>query len=487
MTEKTAVNAPSSAADLKSQTSSKFELKTPKGTKDFGPGEMAIREVIFSKIISVFKRHGAVTIETPAFELKEVLTGKYGEDSKLIYDLQDQGGELCSLRYDLTVPFARFLAMNKSIKNIKRYQIAKVYRRDQPVMTKGRFREFYQCDFDIAGENFERMVPDAEVVKVMEEVLEELEIGKFSIKLNNRKVLDGIFEVAGVREDLYRSISSAVDKLDKVSWNEVKAEMIQKGLTDQIADTIGEYVRMSGGPELIDKLLSSSSLKDNNRAVEGLEDLRLLFKYMYYFGVKGRNVNFDLSLARGLDYYTGTIIECVAIEGPEGVGSVVGGGRYDDLVGMFGNTKIPCVGASLGIERLYSIIEAKTLAASSLTGGIIKAVPTQVFVAAAGADLLEERMQLCNELWKAGLRVEMTMKRRVKALDQFGYCEKNGIEYAIVIGPEEIEKGNVKLRYIADRREEIVPRDCAISKLKNLLGSAYVDNSLPNQLDQLKI
>src|SRR5437016_351539 len=191
---------------------------------------MAIREKMFQIITNVFKRHGGMALDTPVFELKEVLTGKYGEDSKLIYDLQDQGGELCSLRYDLTVPFARFLAMNKSIKNIKRYQIAKVYRRDQPVMTKGRFREFYQCDFDIAGENFERMVPDAEVVKVMEEVLEELEIGKFSIKLNNRKVLDGIFEVAGVREDLFRSISSAVDKLDKVSWNEVKAEMTQKGL-----------------------------------------------------------------------------------------------------------------------------------------------------------------------------------------------------------------------------------------------------------------
>ena len=362
MTEKTITASPSPATTTTAPV--KFELKTPKGTRDFGPGEMALRELIFSKIISVFKRHGAVTIETPVFELKEVLTGKYGEDSKLIYDLQDQGGELCSLRYDLTVPFARFLAMNKSIKNIKRYQIAKVYRRDQPVMTKGRFREFYQCDFDIAGENFERMIPDAEVAKVMEEVLEELEIGKFCIKLNNRKVLDGIFEVAGVREDQFRSISSAVDKLDKASWGEVKAEMIQKGLTEQVADAIGEYVRMSGGPELIDRLLSSS-LKQNNRALEGLEDMRLLFKYMYYFGVKGKNVSFDLSLARGLDYYTGTIIECVATDGPDGVGSVVGGGRYDDLVGMFGSTKIPCVGASLGIERLYSIIEAKMVASSS--------------------------------------------------------------------------------------------------------------------------
>ena len=164
---------------------------------------------------TVFKRHGATTLDTPVFELKEILSGKYGEDSKLIYDLQDQGGELCSLRYDLTVPLARWLAMNPSVQSFKRYQIAKVYRRDQPAMTKGRMREFYQCDFDIAGA-YDAMIPDAEVLKIVNDVFKALGWESYTIKMNHRKILDGMFKAAGVKEDLIRPISSAVDKLDKV-------------------------------------------------------------------------------------------------------------------------------------------------------------------------------------------------------------------------------------------------------------------------------
>jgi len=197
--------------------------------------DMVIRDKIFSTITDVFKRHGAVTIDTlvvrsvqrttypnadttpsPVFELREILAGKYGEDSKLIYDLKDQGGEICSLRYDLTVPFARWLAMN-NIQTIKRYHIAKVYRRDQPAMTKGRMREFYQCDFDIAG-IYDPMLPDAEIIRIVCEIFEGLGWqGKYTIKINHRKILDGIFAVCGVPADKTRAISSAVDKLDKVS------------------------------------------------------------------------------------------------------------------------------------------------------------------------------------------------------------------------------------------------------------------------------
>lgn len=207
-----------------------------------------MREAMFSKILTVFKRHGAVTIDTPVFELKEILSGKYGEDSKLIYDLQDQGGELCSLRYDLTVPFARYLAMNRQHQNFKRYQIAKVYRRDNPSVNKGRMREFYQCDFDIAG-TYDPMIPDAEVIRVAVEVLESLDIGDFTVKINHRKILDGMFEVCGVPEDKIRSISSAVDKLDKMEWELVKKEMTEeKGLDPVVADRIGEYVKLNGKP-----------------------------------------------------------------------------------------------------------------------------------------------------------------------------------------------------------------------------------------------
>lgn len=450
------------------------ELKTPKGTRDYEPEEMAIRERVMETITKVFKKHGAVTIDTPVFELKEVLTSKYGEDSKLIYDLEDQGGELCALRYDLTVPFARFLAMNKQHRTMKRYHIAKVYRRDQPIMTKGRYREFYQCDFDIAGDNFEAMLPDAEVFKVIHEVLSTLDIGGFLIKCNHRAVLDGIFEIAGVAEDRFRAVCSSVDKLDKLPWSAVRAELCgEKGLTEETADRIGEFVQLRGGAELVDELLARTELADNGRTRRGLEDLQLLFRYLRVFGITS-DVSFDMSLARGLDYYTGVIMEAVLLGQKAGqeVGSIAGGGRYDNLVGMFSeSTQIPCVGASVGIERLFAIIEARARKA-----GPIKTCPVQVFVAAAGADLMEERMAVLGELWAAGLSAEMTMKRKVKALNQFNHCEKNAIPVAVVLGPGELERGIVKLRRISDRLEVEAPRDNFLDKLRELLVGGGADD-----------
>lgn len=211
--------------------------------RDYHPTEMAVREHVFSTVTKVFKRHGAVTINTPVMELKETLTGKYGEDSKLIYDVADQGGELLAMRYDLTVPFARYVAQNK-IKQIKRYHIARVYRRDNPAMNSGRYREFYQCDIDIAGEYNAKMVPDAECVKIVTEVLDDLKLGEYVVKVNNRKLLDGMFAVCGVPEDMFRTICSAVDKLDKEPWEAVRSEMIdEKGLDAAAADRIGQYVK----------------------------------------------------------------------------------------------------------------------------------------------------------------------------------------------------------------------------------------------------
>ncbi|XP_049287291.1 histidine--tRNA ligase, cytoplasmic-like [Anopheles funestus] len=188
-------------------------LKTPKGTRDHGPKAMAIRQRLLNQIIGVFRKHGAETIDTPVFELKAVLTGKYGENAKLIYDLKDQGGELLALRYDLTVPFARYVSMS-NISTIKRYHIAKVYRRDNPQMMRGRYREFYQCDFDIAGP-YDPMLSDAECVKVVCEILHEVDVGEFIVKLNHRKLLDGIFQLCGVPMEKFRNVCSSIDKLDK--------------------------------------------------------------------------------------------------------------------------------------------------------------------------------------------------------------------------------------------------------------------------------
>ena len=452
----------------------KITLKTPKGTRDWEPLSMSLRKHVFSTIERVFSTHGAVTIDTPVFELKEILAGKYGEDSKLIYDLQDQGGELCSLRYDLTVPFARFVAMNPTeYGNIKRYHIAKVYRRDQPAMTKGRFREFYQCDFDIAG-TYDAMVPDAECLCVLVETLDALDIGAFTIKLNHRKLLDAIFAVCGVPDDKIRTISSAVDKLDKSPWDEVKHEMVaEKGLPADVADRIGTYVLQRGSRELIAKLREDAALMQNNKAVEGLADMELLFQYLDVYGVVDR-VSFDLSLARGLDYYTGVIYEAItALSAPPtkegapaqrktkdngeldestvGVGSIAAGGRYDHLVGMFCGAKrpdaVPCVGVSIGVERVFSILLQRLQEAQARGERTsVRQKEVDVYVMSMGDGLLLERMQVCKMLWDAGIKAEFLYKKKPKLQQQFAVVDKEQIPLAVLLAPGEWANGTVRVK-----------------------------------------
>uniref|UniRef100_A0A8D3CS63 histidine--tRNA ligase n=1 Tax=Scophthalmus maximus TaxID=52904 RepID=A0A8D3CS63_SCOMX len=367
---------------------------------------MAIREKVFNTIISCFKRHGAETIDTPVFELKETLTGKYGEDSKLIYDLKDQGGELLSLRYDLTVPFARYLAMNK-ITNIKRYHIAKVYRRDNPAMTRGRYREFYQCDFDIAGQ-YDAMIPDAECLKIVHEILSELELGDFRIKVNDRRILDGMFAVCGVPDDKFRTICSTVDKLDKMAWEDVKMEMVkEKGLSEEVADQIGEYVSMQGGMDLAERLLQDQKMLQSKQACAGLSDIKLLFSYLQLFQVTDKVV-FDLSLARGLDYYTGIIYEGVLTQAGESV---------------------------------------------SASAQKVRTTEVQVMVASAQKNLLEERLRLITELWNAGIKAEVMHKKNPKLLSQLQHCEESGIPLVAILGEQELKDGVVKLRVVATREE----------------------------------
>ncbi|KAF9427302.1 Cytoplasmic and mitochondrial histidine tRNA synthetase [Podila epigama] len=472
--------APKKGGDDDKKGKGGFTLKNAKGTKDYSPQEMAVREKIFSTIIGVFKKHGGITIDTPVFELKEILSGKYGEDSKLIYDLEDQGGEKCSLRYDLTVPFARFLAMNgKEYQNMKRYHIAKVYRRDQPAMTKGRMREFFQCDFDIAG-TYDAMIPDSEVLRILTECLTALDLGDFTIKINHRKILDGIFEVCGVPEDKIRTISSAVDKLDKLPWVDVRKEMTEdKGLDPKAADLIGEYVRLKGGEELLERLYKDEKLSQNARAKEGLDDMSLLFKYMNVLNVT-KHTSFDLSLARGLDYYTGLIYEAVlegsappTLENGEkaratlkkgsdeldentvGVGSVAAGGRYDNLVGMFSGTNkkgqpnlvIPCVGISIGVERVFSIMMQKQKKAQ------VKSNEVEVYVVGLGGASVEERMKICTELWDAGIKAEFAYKLKPRTQNQWDACDRDMIPLAVIVGGEELEKGLVKIKDMRTKDE----------------------------------
>ena len=493
-----------SVDDTMPKEKSGFQLKVPKGTKDWAGPDVLLRDKIFDTITTVFKRHGAMTLDTPVFELREILAGKYGEDSKLIYDLQDQGGELCSLRYDLTVPFARWLAMNSDVKNVKRYHIAKVYRRDQPAMTKGRMREFYQCDFDIAGANYDPMLPDAEVLRIVSEVFEGLGWkNMFTIKLNNRKILDGVFQVCGVPEEKLRTISSAVDKLDKLPWQEVKKEMVEeKGLPEEVADKIKGYVTLKGRRDLLEKLKADATLAGNESAKQGLADMELLLNYLEAFDVLDK-ISFDMSLARGLDYYTGVIYEVVtegsapstASQGGEtaaklqrssksdkkkvdadedrsddpsvGVGSVAAGGRYDNLVGRFSpKAQIPCVGISFGVDRIFSITKARMAKEKQLQKLRSNEVDVYVMAIGGGKDftgMVKERLAVCSALWNAGIKVgvvctalkkcslnllqaEFQYKVKAKLQTQFKAAEGAGIPFAVILGESEQAAGQVKIK-----------------------------------------
>mmetsp|Transcript_124675 Transcript_124675/g.186243 ORF Transcript_124675/g.186243 Transcript_124675/m.186243 type:complete len:472 (-) Transcript_124675:34-1449(-) len=425
-------------------------LKTPKGTRDYDPLQMAIREKVINIITTTYKKYGAVTIETPLFELKETLTNKYGEDSKLIYDLEDQGGELCSLRYDLTVPFARHLAQNR-IQSMKRYHIGRVYRRDQPSATQGRWREFYQCDFDIAGKNYEPLLPDAEALTAMVEVLKNINMGDFKVKINSRKLLDGIFALCDVPDEMFRTICSSVDKLDKMSWGDVKKEMLTKGLEEEKADKIWEFAQLNGKPkELLEVILSRGDCEANPSAKEGLSDLKILFDYLEIFEVLD-NFSFDLSLARGLDYYTGIIFEAVMIDNSGlSVGSIAGGGRYDGLVEQFGGENVPCIGFSIGIERIFAILEAKEQEET-------RPCATEVMVFSNGNsktdDLMRERMRILTMFRKAGIPAEMVYKRNPRTDFQMKYVNSCSIPFLVLLSPEDMENGTVSVKHQATSSE----------------------------------
>jgi histidyl-tRNA synthetase len=489
-----------------------FQLKTPKGTRDWAGVDMILRESIFKAIVDVFKRHGGTPLDTPVFELKEILSGKYGEDARLIYDLADQGGEICALRYDLTVPFARWLAMNPSIQHIKRYQIAKVYRRDQPAVAKGRMREFFQCDFDLAG-TYDPMIPDAEILCIIVEVFEALGLrDDITIKINHRKILDGLFTVAGVPTDKIRTISSAVDKLDKLPWAQVKMEMEEKGLTSEVADKIGEYVKLNGGREILDILKSDLQLRANEDVNKGLDDIDLLFRYLDALEVTDK-ISFDLSLARGLDYYSSLIFEVVTpfstaagSHGPQGkshskpkpavdndedrsddpslgMGSIAAGGRYDNLVNMFSKKRqIPCVGVSFGVDRIFTIMKTRLDEEQKQGNSTVRPSEVDVYIMAFGGKtfngLLLERMSVANQLWKAGIKAEFAAKVKPKLPQQFKSAESGGIPLAVILGEDELAAGNVRLKALGlpeghpEKEGLLIAREDLVSEVKKLLQRA---------------
>ncbi|VDO37849.1 unnamed protein product [Onchocerca flexuosa] len=445
---------------------------------------MALRKKVLDVVTECFKRHGGVTIDTPVFELRNILMGKYGEEGgKLIYDLSDQGGELLSLRYDLTVPFARYLAMNKTVMYLKRYHIGKVYRRDNP--SRGRFREFYQCDFDIAG-SYDLMIPEAELLRIISEILNALDVGTFEIKVNHRLLLDGMFAVCGIPKKYFKAVCSSIDKLDKLPWEDVRNELCtDKHIHSDVVNKLETYVRLREHDnsltnfDLLNWFEKDETTSKNNDIQKAVSEMKQLLEYCEIFGILS-TVTIEPSLARGLDYYTGAIFE-VTLKGTfektsmengnadeeiqtVNIGSVAGGGRYDNLVSMFlPKHKVPCVGISIGIERLFTIMKEKSMIEH------MRSKDTQILVVSAQKKLVKERMKICRLLWDNNIKAEMALKANPKMLDQMQYCEEHKIPLAVIVGERELEEGILKLRDVPSRTEQDIPRDDLVEELNRRL------------------
>lgn len=421
-----------------------------------------MQEAIIQKITRIFKIHNGTPINTPTFELRELLLNKYGEDAKLIYNLEDQGGDICSLRYDLTVPFSRYLSVNR-ISKMRRYQIGNVFRRDSPSFRTGRLREFIQADFDICGENLP-MVHDSEILKIIYDVLKELDLKDengvtrdFVIKVNDRRVLMGLLEMAGVPVELRGTVCSTIDKADKLSKDELRAEFFAKGMDGEQISKVDRFMQFRGSNgeilEFLRGMAVSSSLEamsvrksdlsgvlDNfNHAVEEMD---VLLRYASIYGVG--NIKVDLSLARGLDYYTGLIVE--ASYPNSDVGSVIGGGRYDNLCRSVSKFSVPCVGFSVGVSRIFALSRP------------VKA-DFDVFVGSGFGLMLEDRMRILNRMWRLGIRSETFTGRRVNYKAQVEYAKKNKFKMAIFTGENELRDGIVGVLDIGSMEKMEVKRD----------------------------
>jgi histidyl-tRNA synthetase len=427
----------------------------PKGTRDFSPEVMVRRNYIFSVIRRTFEKFGYQPLETPSMENLETLTGKYGDEGdKLIFRILDSGDFLKevsddllasrnaavlgksiaekALRYDLTVPFARFVVMNHNKISLpfKRYQIQPVWRADRP--QKGRYREFYQCDADVVGSD--SLVNEVELVQIFDDVLSDLRVPSV-IKINNRKVLSGIAEYAGVASRMME-MTIAIDKLDKIGEEGVNKELRERDFSDVAIGRINHIFSMKGSNDL--KLISLAGVLSYSKiGLKGIEELQYIFDYVEKIGLRDCSVELDLTLARGLNYYTGAIFE-VKAKGVE-MGSICGGGRYDDLTGIFGLPGVSGVGISFGADRIYDVMTELNLFPEGAAG------ITQVLFANFGVSEELFCMKMLREIRSAGIRAEM-YPENVKMKKQFKYADDKKIPWVAVVGTDEMEKGIVSLK-----------------------------------------
>ena len=427
--------------------------------RDFLPAQMILRQRVIETFRGVFERHGFEPIETPVLEYYETLTGNL-DDEKLIYHFEDHGGREVGLRFDLTVPLARFVALhqNELTFPFKRYHIAPVWRADRP--QRGRFREFWQCDADIVGSA--SMLADADVVSVVVECLEAIEIGDFQVRINHRKLLEAVARYAGVDEERAGSVYRSIDKLDKIGAEGVIAELRESGVSDSSAGAIVELVGATGSPsELLSQV--ASTLGDTPGAADALRDLNELFDALAASGVPEERYRFDLSLARGMGYYTGPVYEAVHSE--VSIGSLAGAGRYDGLVGRFSKQELPATGISLGIERIFEVLQeqGRQLEARSVT---------QLLVTVFDREHAGESLRLATELRRAGIRTEVYLEPQRNMGRQLAYADAKGIPLAAVLGPDEIARGVVAIKDLRTQEQTEHPREDIAGVVQRLTSSA---------------
>ena len=449
----------------------------PKGTRDFSPSEVAKRQYIFQIIRRNFELFGYSPIETPSFENSETLMGKYGEEGdRLIFKILNSGDYLSkaneqhltekdslrltasisekALRYDLTVPFARYVVQHQNEIEFpfKRYQIQPVWRADRP--QKGRFREFYQCDADVVGSK--SLWQEVELVQLYDAVFSELKLDGVTIKINNRKILSGIAEVIGAKDKLI-DFTVALDKLDKIGEDGVRNEMLEKGISQGALEKVQPLFNFTGSiQEKLDKL--SELLSSSDEGKQGIEELRFICDNVTKLGLAKSSLDLDVTLARGLNYYTGAILEVAAPESVQ-MGSIGGGGRYDDLTGIFGLKNMSGVGISFGLDRIYLVIEQLGLFPQTVATGT-----NAIFLNYGDAEALYA-MKAIKELRTSGIKTEM-YPDKAKIEKQFKHAERRGIPFVVMTGSDEMAQNKFTLKNLSSGEQQLLDLDGLMQQLR---------------------
>jgi histidyl-tRNA synthetase len=416
-------------------------LRTPIGTRDFLPEDMIAREYVIDTVKKVFEEYGYDPMETPAIELGEVLKGKYGEEERLIYEFKDRGGRDLALRYDLTVPLSRVVASNPQLpKPFKRYQISRVWRYDNP--QRGRYREFWQCDIDIVGSK--SMLADAEVIMVAVDVFRRLGFKDFLIRINNRKILDAMCGYAGIEDSRKIEALRSLDKMDKIGVRGIGEELKQKGFPDECVEKLIEFTQFKGRPNEVLSYVSRK-LSSYEQAADGVKELEEIVRILEEIGVDEKSYSIDLGLARGLDYYTGPVFE-IAVTEPK-IGSLAGGGRFDELIGSLGRIDIPATGISFGLERIIDVMRELEMVSLPKT-------KTMVVVSSVDERSSITALRIAQRLRRAGIPARTDVMGERNITRQLKYADSLGIPYGIIVGPAEIEKGVFKLKLMEKREEK---------------------------------